>query len=81
AMLHHLEGVCAVTSATLAHGGTRSHLLQRDEFWREIRAENPWLYTRMRRSLLGATSNLPGEAGRRATSLAYHVARRVVGFS
>lgn len=81
AMLHHLEGVCAVTSATLARAGTRSHLRQRDRFWGEVRAENPWLYTRMRRSLLGATSNLPGVAGRRATNLAYHVARRVVGFS
>lgn len=81
AMLHHLEGVCAVTSATLARGGTAAHLQQRDLFWREVRAENPWLYTRMRRSLLGATSNLPGQAGRRATNLAYHVARRVVGFS
>ena len=81
AMLHHLEGVCAVTSATLARGGTAAHLEQRDLFWREVRAENPWLYTRMRRSLLGATSNLPGQAGRRATNLAYHVARRVVGFS
>lgn len=81
AMLHHLEGVCAVTSATLARAGTRSHLRQRELFWHEVRAENPWLYARMRRSLLGATSNLPGEAGRRATNLAYHVARRVVGFS
>lgn len=81
AMLHHLEGVCAVTSATLARGGTSAHLQQRDLFWREVRSENPWLYTRMRRSLLGATSNLPGQAGRRATNLAYHVARRVVGFS
>lgn len=81
AMLHHLEGVCAVTSATLARGGTAAHLQQRDLFWHEVRAENPWLYTRMRRSLLGATSNLPGQAGRRATNLAYHVARRVVGFS
>jgi hypothetical protein len=81
AMLHHLEGVCAVTSATLVRGGTAAHLQQRELFWREVRAENPWLYTRMRRSLLGATSNLPGQAGRRATNLAYHVARRVVGFS
>lgn len=81
AMLHHLEGVCAVTSATLAHGGTHAHLQQRGLFWAEVRAENPWVYTRMRRSLLGATSNLPGEAGRRATSLAYQVARRVAGFS
>ncbi|MGN7860884.1 glycosyltransferase family 2 protein [Microbacterium sp. 22303] len=81
ALLHHVEGVCAVTSATLARAGTSEHLLQRDSFWREVRAENPWLYTRMRRTLIGTTSNLPGLAGRRATTFAYHVARRVVGFS
>lgn len=81
ALLHHLEGVCAVTSATLARAGTPEHLRQRDRFWRDVRAENPWLYTRMRRTLIGTTSNLPGHAGRRATTFAYHVARRVVGFS
>jgi hypothetical protein len=81
ALLHHVEGVCAVTSATLARAGTPGHLAQRDEFWREVKAESPWLYTRMRRTLIGTTSNLPGQAGRRATNLAYHVARRVVGFS
>ena len=81
ALLHHLEGVCAVTSATLARAGTPAHLAQRDAFWREVKAENPWLYTRMRRTFIGTTSNLPGQAGRRATNLAYHFARRVVGFS
>lgn len=81
ALVHHLEGVCAVTSATLARGGTAQHLAERARFWRDVRESSPWLYTRMRRSLLGATSNLPGHAGRRATRLVYHVARRVVGFS
>lgn len=81
ALVHHLEGVCAVTSATLARGGTPAHLAERARFWRDVRESSPWLYTRMRRSLIGATSNLPGQAGRRATSLVYHVARRVVGFS
>ncbi len=80
-LVHYLEAVCAVTSATLARGGTPEHLAARDEFWRDVRTESPWLYTRMRRSLMGASANLPGQAGRRVTSLAYHVARRVVGFS
>lgn len=80
-LLHHLEAVCAVTSATLARGGTPQHLAARDEFWRAVRDEHPSLYLRSRRSLMGASSNLPGETGRRVTSLAYHVARRVVGFS
>ncbi|QRY40113.1 glycosyltransferase family 2 protein [Microbacterium hominis] len=81
ALVHHLEGVCAVTSATLARGGSPQHLAERARFWREVRESSPWLYTRMRRSLIGATSNLPGQAGRRATSLVYLVVRRVVGFS
>jgi len=81
ALLHYVEQICAVTSATLARGGTEAHLAARDEFWAEIRAENPWMYTRLRRTFLGSTSNLPGTAGRRVTSLAYSVARRVVGFS
>ncbi len=81
ALLRYVEQICAVTSATLARGGTPEHLAERDRFWREVRRENPWLYTRMRRSLMGTSANLPGTAGRRVTSLAYHVARRVVGFS
>lgn len=80
ALLHYVEAICAVTSATLARGGSPAHLAERDLLWREVRAQNPWLYARMRRSIMGA-SNLPGHAGRRVTTLAYHVARRVVGFS
>lgn len=80
-LLHYVEAVCAVTSATLARAGTRAHLAQREEFWREIRDESPWVYSRLRRSLVGTSSNLPGQAGRKVTSLAYHVASRVVGFS
>ena len=81
ALLHYVEGICGVTSATLARGGTPSHLAKRQEFWDEVKHEHPWLYTRLRRSFIGTSSNLPGTAGRRVTSLAYHVARRVVGFS
>jgi Glycosyltransferases involved in cell wall biogenesis len=80
-LLQYLEAVCAVTSATLVRGGTPEHLAARELFWDEIRAENPWLFTRLRRTLVGTGANLPGQAGRRVTRLAYHVARRVVGFS
>lgn len=80
-LVHYFEAVTAVTSATLARGGTPEHLAARDAFWQSIREERPLLHARMRRSLMAASSNLPGHAGRRVTTLAYHVARRVVGFS
>lgn len=81
ALLHYVEAVCAVTSATLARGGTREHLEARAAFWSEIRRDNPWIYVRLRRGFMGASSNLPGQAGRTVTVLAYRMARRVVGFS
>lgn len=80
-LVRYFEAVTAVTAATLARGGTSNHLAARDELWQLIRTENPYLYARMRRSLMAAGANLPGAAGRKVTSLAYHVARRVVGFS
>ena len=80
-MLHSVQALCAVTSATLARGGTTEHVEMRRSFWRDVSEETPWIYARVRRSLVAAGSNLPGQAGRRVTSLAYHVARRVVGFS
>lgn len=81
AMAHYLEAVCAVTSATLARGGSAEHLAKRAALWEEIRTEDPWLHAKLRRSFIGASSNLPTSAGRHVTRLAYSVARRVVGFS
>ena len=52
-----------------------------DAFWRDVRSSSPGLYRRMRRGFLGTSSNLPGVAGRRVTTMAYGLARRVVGFS
>jgi glycosyltransferase involved in cell wall biosynthesis len=80
ALVHYVEAVCAVTSATLAHGD-REHFAMRVAFWREVKSELPWAYGRLRRGFIGASSNLPGQAGRQVTSIAYRVARRVVGFS
>jgi hypothetical protein len=81
ALVHYVEALCAVTSATLARGGRSTHLAKRDAFWRELAITNPVVYRKMRRSFIGASSNLKGTTGRRVTSLAYHVARRVIGFS
>ena len=81
ALLHYVEQICAVTSATLARGGTVEHLEARDAFWRRDQGREPVAVHAARRTFLGSTSNLPGGAGRRVTSLAYSVARRVVGFS
>lgn len=79
--LHHVEVLCGITSAILVRAGTRAHLAERRAFWADIKRETPWVYTRLRRGVIGTSSNLPGPVGRQLTTLTYHVARRVVGFS
>jgi hypothetical protein len=81
AQLHYVRALCAVVCATLALGGTREHLAVRRAFWREVKRDRPRIHGHLRRSLVGAGSNLPGYAGRHVTRAAYHLARRYVGFS
>lgn len=80
-LMHYLELTCAVSSILLIRAGTRRTLAEKDRLWRDVRAADPWLYRRVRWSILGQISNLPGPAGRRASILAYRVAQRAIGFS
>ena len=79
--LHYVEIICAVSSILLIRAGTRAHLAEKDRLWSELRAQDPWLYRKVRWSVLGQISNLPGPAGRRVSVLAYRVAQRAIGFS
>ena len=80
-LLHHVEVLCGITSAILVRAGTRAHLAERRAFWADIKRETPWIYSRLRRGVIGTSANLPGPVGRQMTTLTYRVARRVVGFS
>jgi glycosyltransferase involved in cell wall biosynthesis len=80
-LMHYLELTCAVSSILLIRAGTRATLAEKDLLWAQLRAADPWMYRRVRWSVLGQISNLPGPAGRRASILAYRVAQRAIGFS
>ena len=49
--------------------------------WTYIRECDPWVYSRIRRSLIGLLLNLPGRIGRDVTVTGYKVAQRIVGFN
>lgn len=80
-LLHYVAIICAVSSILLIRAGTRASLAEKDRLWRELRRQDPWLYRKVRWSVLGQISNLPGPAGRRVSVLAYRVAQRSIGFS
>ncbi|WP_108723836.1 glycosyltransferase family 2 protein [Cellulomonas timonensis] len=80
-LLHYTAIICAVSSILLIRANTRQSLAEKERLWRELRAADLWLYRRVRWSVFGQVSNLPGPAGRRVSVLAYRVAQRMVGFS
>ncbi|ROR96867.1 glycosyltransferase involved in cell wall biosynthesis [Salana multivorans] len=80
-LLHYFEIVSAVSSILLIRAGSEAALAKKEAFWRELREEDEWLYRRLRRSVIGQITNLPGRPGRRVSVLAYKAAQWAVGFN
>lgn len=80
-LVHYAEIVCAVSSVLLIRVGTPESLAMKDELWSELRQQDPWLYRRLRRSVVGQLANLPGRPGRGISRLAYRAAQWAVGFN
>lgn len=80
-LLHNFSIVSAATSLMLLRSGTKEDIARKAGMWDTLRAEQPRVHRRIRRSMIGRITNLPGPAGRRTTITAYRVARWVVGFN
>ena len=80
-MLHYVDIVSVVSSMLLIRAGTRESLRKKDQFWSELRTEDPALYRRLRRTTLQQLAHLPGKSGRGISILAYKAAQRVIGFN
>ena len=46
-----------------------------------IKEKDIIIFQQLRNGIMGQTMNLPGRSGRKISSLAYIVARRIVGFN
>ena len=80
-MLNFLEVVTTVSSVLLTKSGTEENLRKKKELWDFIRRENPRVYRRLRRSLLGRAVNLPGRLGRAVIAGGYKISRKIFGFN
>ena len=58
-----------------------SNLEKKKELWAYLKKKDYRTYMKIRYGILGQTMNLPGRSGRRVSSLAYTVARRLIGFN
>lgn len=80
-ILHYHDIITAVTNILLLLAATPEHRQMQTEFWRELQRAHPWEYQKLRRSLFGVVTNLPGRLGRQTAIAGYRVARRIFGFN
>ncbi len=80
-MLQYLTIITTVSSVLLLKSGTKENVQKKKDFWKYIHKKNPKLFYRMRLSLLGNITNMPGKIGRKFTVLCYKQAQRKVGFN
>ena len=80
-MIGFLEIITTVSSVLLIRDGKEASLGKKQELWAFIEAENPQVYRRLRRRLLGRLVHLPGWYGRMLVNAGYRVSRKIFGFN
>ena len=80
-MVNYLAIMMTVSSILLIRSKDAENLQKKEELWRYLKKKDYRTYWKIRYGILGQTMNLPGKSGRKISSLAYIVARRVIGFN
>lgn len=80
-MRRYLEIVTTVSSILLLKSGTAENKQKKEELWKFIREENPYVYKKLRHGLMGHVLHLPGKGGRRIALAGYKVTQKIYGFN
>ena len=80
-MINYLAIMMTVSSILCIRSKKEENLIKKKELWDYLKKKDYKTYFKIRYGILGQTMNLPGRPGRKVSSLAYSVARRLIGFN
>lgn len=80
-MTNYLAIMMTVSSILAIRSKDRENLEKKRELWRYLKKKDLNTFIKIRWGILGQTMNIPGKSGRKISSLAYMVARRIIGFN
>lgn len=80
-MINYLAIMMTVSSILCIRSKKAENLAKKKELWTYLRQKDYKTFLRIRYGILGQTMNLPGRSGRKVSSMAYSVARRIIGFN
>ena len=80
-MINYLAIMMTVSSIICIRSKKEENLEKKKELWKYLKKKDMRTFFKIRYGILGQTMNIPGKSGRKISSLAYSVARRIVGFN
>ena len=80
-MTNYLAIMMTVSSILLIRSKKQENLEKKKDLWVYLKKKDLRVFLKIRYGILGQTMNIPGKPGRKISSLAYSVARRLVGFN
>lgn len=80
-MINYLAIMMTVSSILLIRSKSEENLKKKKELWNYLKKKDFRIYFKIRYGILGQTMNLPGESGRKISTLAYKMAQKIVGFN
>ena len=80
-MLNYLAIMMTVSSILCIRSKKKENLEKKKELWQYLKQKDYRAFMKIRYGILGQTMNLPGRSGRKVSSMAYVVARRLIGFN
>ncbi len=80
-MINYLAIMMTVSSILLIRSKNPENLEKKKALWRYLKKKDFKTFLKIRYGILGQTMNIPGKSGRKISSLAYSVARRIIGFN
>lgn len=80
-MINYLAIMMTVSSILCIRSKNAENLQKKKELWVYLRQMDYKIFLKIRYGILGQTMNLPGRSGRKVSSMAYSVARRLIGFN
>lgn len=78
---NHLSIVMTVSSILCILSKEEENLKKKKELWEYLKDKDPWMYKKVRFSILGIWMNFPGKLGRRVSKLGYKVVQKIYGFN
>lgn len=80
-LYNYFEIITMVSSILLIKAGKPEHNVKKYRLWQYIRQQDPWVYHKLRKGIMGRLANAHTRFGRWLALTVYSISQKVVGFN